>query len=234
MKNSIPLLDRNTRFTLWQVKMREVLGQMDLEEALLGFDRMPIAWTQDEKRSRDQKAQSQIHLHLLNQVLQDVLKENSAAALWLKLEQLCMTKSLTSKLHLKQRLYSHRMSEGMSLDDHLTMFKGIVADLEILEVKYDEEDLALILLCSLPPSYMTSRDTILYSRDTLTVEEVYDVLLSKEKIRHLSGRFGNHAKGLVVRRRNQDRNLGRNIRGRSKSRHAEKTCYYYKKKMHIS
>ena len=52
-----------------------------------------------------------------------------------------MTKSLTSKLHLKQQLYSHRMAEGTSLEDHLTTFKEIVADLETLEVKYEEEDL---------------------------------------------------------------------------------------------
>ena len=46
--------------------------------------------------------------------MQDVLKEKTTDALWMKLEELCMTKSLTSKLHLKQRLYSHCMVEGMS------------------------------------------------------------------------------------------------------------------------
>lgn len=64
-----------------------------------------------------------------------------------------MTKSLTIKLTLKQKLYSHSMMEGGSLEEHITVFKEIVADLETLEVKYDEEDLALILLCSLSSSY---------------------------------------------------------------------------------
>ena len=40
-----------------------------------------------------------------------------------------MTKSLTSKLHLKQRLHSYSMAEGTSLEEHLTTFKEIVADL---------------------------------------------------------------------------------------------------------
>ena len=57
-----------------------------------------------------------------------------------------MTKSLTSKLHLKQRLYSHCMAEGTSLEEHLTTFKEIVANLETLEVNYEEEDLGLMLL----------------------------------------------------------------------------------------
>ena len=70
-----------------------------------------------------------------------------------------MTKSLTSKLNLNKRSYSHSMVEGTSLEEHLTTFKEIVADLETLEVKYEEEDLGLMF--SLPNS------CAVYSRDTL-------------------------------------------------------------------
>ena len=35
------------------------------------------------------------------------------------------------------------------------------------------------------PSYSTFRDTILYSRESLTVDEVYDSLTSYDKIKHL-------------------------------------------------
>ena len=58
-----------------------------------------------------------------------------------------MTKSLTSKLHLKERLHSQSMAKCTSLKEDLMTFKEIVADLETLEVKYaEEEDLGLILL----------------------------------------------------------------------------------------
>ena len=40
MKYEIPILDRNTRFSLWQVKMRVVLTQMDSDDAFLGIDKM--------------------------------------------------------------------------------------------------------------------------------------------------------------------------------------------------
>lgn len=63
LKYDLPLLDRDTRFSLWQVKMRVVLAQMDLDDALEGFEKQPITWTADEKR-KDRKALSQIHLHL--------------------------------------------------------------------------------------------------------------------------------------------------------------------------
>lgn len=49
-----------------------------------------------------------------------------------------MTKSLKSKLHLKQMLYFHHMTKGGLFEDHLAVFKEIVADLQTLGVKNDE------------------------------------------------------------------------------------------------
>lgn len=54
-----------------------------------------------------------------------------------------------------------------------------------MKVKYDDENLGLIFLCSLPPSYTNFQDTILYSCDTLILEEVYEALLLKEITSHL-------------------------------------------------
>lgn len=129
-----------------------------------------------------------------------------------------MTKNLTSKLHLKQRLYSHHMSEGASLEDHLFVFKKIVSDLETMEVKYNEEDLGLILLCSLPASYTTFRDTVLYSRDTLTIDEVYDALFSKEKMKHLVNGSETQGDSLIIRGRIRERKFRGDDRYRSKSK----------------
>ena len=83
MKYDFPLLDRDTRFTLWQVKMRVLLAQTDYDEALYSFGKNRIEdWTAEEKRI-DCKALSQIQLHLHNNILQEVLSEKTAAALWL-------------------------------------------------------------------------------------------------------------------------------------------------------
>ena len=57
-----------------------------------------------------------------------------------------MTKIRTSKLHQKQVLYSHQMTKDMSLEEHLTIFKEIFSDLETIQVRYDKDDLGLILL----------------------------------------------------------------------------------------
>jgi len=126
------------------------------------------------------------------------------------------------------------MTESTSIESHLIVFKEIVSDLEAMEVKYDDKDLALILLCCLPTSYSTFRDTILYSRDTLTLAKVYDALFSKEKIdKQLLGTSENQGESLLIRRRTHDRNSSGRGKNRSKFRNKEKVCNYYKKKRHI-
>jgi hypothetical protein len=148
VKYDLPLLDWDTRFSLWQVKMRAVLSQTDLDDALDGFGKKDVKTWTDEERHKDRKALSHIHLHLSNNILQE-----TAAALWLKLESICMSKDLTSKMHMKMKLFTHKLQEGGSVLSHVSSFKEIVADLQSMEVSYDDEDLGLLLLCSLPCSF---------------------------------------------------------------------------------
>ncbi|KAG8500494.1 hypothetical protein CXB51_002743 [Gossypium anomalum] len=190
--------------------MQAVLAQMDLEDSLLGIDKMSSTLTDEEKKRKDRKALTQLHLHLSNKILQDVMKEKTAPALWKRLEQICMSKTLTSKLHMKQILYAHRLEEGASL----------------------------------PPSYSTFRDTILYSRESLIVDEVCDSLTLYDKMKHLVVKPNSQGEGLIVRGRQdqnadddrgrtQERNPRGKSKGRSKSSNRGKTCNFCKKKGHI-
>ena len=167
-KYDLPPLDRTTRFALWQVKMRAMLIQAEVEDAPDKFDNKDLkSWTDEEKR-KDGKAWSQIQLHLSNDILQDCLQEKTATALWLKLESICMSKDLTSKIYMKMKLYTHKLEEDGYVVNYLSIFKEIISNLHAMEVDYDDEDLALILLCSLPSSFTNFRNTLLYSLDTLT------------------------------------------------------------------
>ena len=244
LKFDLPQLDYDTRFSLWQVKMRAILAQAsDLDEALDAFGaKDEKSWTPEEKR-KDRKALSLIQLHLSNNILQEVLDEKSAAALWLKLESICMSKDLTSKMHVKMRLFSHKLQEGGSVSNHLSVFREIVSDLQSMEVKYDDEDLGLLLLVSLPSSFSNFRDTILLSRDELTLAEVYDALMQREKMKTMvqAESSSSKAEALQVRGRSEERdnnysnNRGKSKgdRGRSKSKGRDKFCRYCKKSNHV-
>ena len=153
-----------------------------------------------------------------------------------------MTKDLTSKIHLKQKLFLHKLQEGGNVLNHLSKFKEIVSDLESMEVKYDEEDLGLILLCSLSSSYSNFRDTILYSCDTLTLNEVYEALHAKTKMKQMVSpkSSSSQAEGLSVRGRSKEKNSNKGsrgkssngYRGRSKSKGKFKSCKYCKRDRH--
>jgi ribosomal protein S25 len=77
-----------------------------LDDALDKFgNKDSKTWSDDEKK-KDRKALSHIHLHLSNNILQEVLQEKTIAALWLKLESICVSKDLTSRMHMKMKLYT--------------------------------------------------------------------------------------------------------------------------------
>ena len=104
----------------------------------------------------------------------------STKALWSKLESLYMTKSLSSRLYLKAKFFTFKMQEGQKLQNHIDDFNKLCLDLENIDIKYDEEDKALVLLHSLPRLYETFVDILKHGRDTLSLKDVIGALNSKE------------------------------------------------------
>ena len=57
-------------------------------------------------------------------------------------------------------------------------FNKICLDLENIDVSYDDEDKALVLLYSLPKSYETFVDILKHGKDTLILKDVIGALNS--------------------------------------------------------
>ncbi|GKD86759.1 retrovirus-related pol polyprotein from transposon TNT 1-94 [Tanacetum coccineum] len=201
-------------FTLWKVKMRALLIQQGCAVALEGDDRFPKDTKEEVKKEILEKAHSAIFLSVTDEVLREVVDQTTASELWDKLCEKYHNNSLTNRLYQKHRLYTLRMSERVG-------------------VKLDDEDQALILLCSLPGSYENFVDTMLYGRTTISVNDMKDALLSKELKRKVYGDKGSSSGLFAGRGRSQERNNG-NERSRSKSRNSSKVkCYRCKEKGHI-
>jgi hypothetical protein len=72
-------------------------------------------------------------------------------------------------------------------------------DLKSLDVKIDDEDKAILLVVSLPPSFKHFKEIMLYSNHTsLSFENVKSNLLFKEKF-DVNSRFELKCEGLIVR-----------------------------------
>ena len=87
-----------------------------------------------------------IRLYLANEVVIHVLGETSPTMLWSKLEELYVTKSLTNILFLWRQFYQLRMTEGQSMQEHLSHFQKILTDLLSIGEKVKEKARALVLL----------------------------------------------------------------------------------------
>ena len=88
-----------------------------------------------------------------------------------------MSKSLTNKILLK-KLYGLKMVEGSTLDQHINVFNQIISDLNRVDVKFEEEDMTLILLNFLPESYDNLVTTLMWGKETLELEEITGALLA--------------------------------------------------------
>ncbi|GKA12388.1 retrovirus-related pol polyprotein from transposon TNT 1-94 [Tanacetum coccineum] len=172
------------------------------------------------------KAHSALLLFLDNKVLREVNKESSVVGVWLKLKTLYMTKSLANKLYLKKKLFTFYMNSGKKLSEHIDEFKKLIGDLANIDVDIDDEDQALMLLTSLPSSYDNFVETLLYGRESLTLEDVLSSLNSRELKKRTDAK--DDGDGLFVRGRSDHRgNQGRgSLRSKSKGKGTYKLkCY---------
>ena len=140
-----------------------------------------------------------IQLCLVDDVLFNIVEESLATSLWSKLESLHMTKSLTNIIYLKRQLYGVRMKEGTEIADHLNVFNTLICQLTSMDVKIDDEDKVVNLLCTLPESWGQVVSSIsLSTNDILEFDNVVGELLS-EDLRKKSSFKTSSQEALVVR-----------------------------------
>ena len=143
-------------------------------KALLGIEKK-TSKMEDDERNIDFHAKATIILCLSDEILYNVMNKETTVRLWCRLESLYMTKNLSNKLSMKKHLYSFRMKEGTPIQ-HLNAFHRILSDLLALEVKLEEKDKALLLLSSLSSSYDHLATTIMYGKETLELEDIWQML----------------------------------------------------------
>jgi hypothetical protein len=105
----------------------------------------------------DHKALAVIRLSLLKSVAHNIVKEKTTVGLMAALSSMYEKLSANNKVHLMKKLFNLKMAEGASVAQHLNEFNTITNQLSSVEIDFDDEIHALIVLVSLPNSWEAVR-----------------------------------------------------------------------------
>ena len=213
---SIKQFNGKDNFTFWQRKMKNILIQQKVHVAL---KEKPTTMKDEDWEEKCEIAKSSIELHLADNVLLHIGEKMTAKEAWDKLESTYMGKTISNKLLLKEQLFSLKMEEGDDLHDHISKFQNCIINLEKVGSKMDDEDTAMMLLQSLPPSFKHFKTTMIFNNETITLAKVCENLEQYVKMQREED--NSQPRGLYVKGKERGRSKSRGgfeERGRSKSK----------------
>ena len=201
------------------MQIKDYLYGRKLHLPLLGTK--PKAMKAEECALLDRQVLEVIRLTLSRLVAHNVIKENTTIDLIKALSGMCENTSANNKVHLMKKLFNLKMAENASVAQHLNEFNTITNQLSYIEIDFDDEIRALIVLASLPNSWDAMRMTISNStgKEKLKYNDIRDLILAEEIRRRDAGETSGSSSAINLKTRGRGNNRNSN-RGRSKSRNS--------------
>ncbi|KAL5831285.1 hypothetical protein ACOSQ4_016639 [Xanthoceras sorbifolium] len=225
-------------FGFWKMQIEDYLYQKKLYQPLLG--KKPDDMKEEDWNLLDRQALGVIRLTLSRNVAFNIVKEKTTAGLITALSNMYEKPSASNKVHLMRRLFNLRMAEGASVAQHLNEHNTITTQLSSVEIEFDEEVRALILLSSLPDSWNATVTAVSSSsgNNKLKFDDVRDLVLSEEIRRRESGEASSSSALQTESRgrtseRSSYRSRSKSRRGKSRSGKKDFSCYNCGKKGHF-
>ncbi|KAL2254166.1 UNVERIFIED_CONTAM: Retrovirus-related Pol polyprotein from transposon TNT 1-94 [Sesamum indicum] len=201
-------------FGFWRMQMEAYLYGKDLYEPLAEKSEK----TSDEEwKVLDRKAMSAIILSLSRNVAYHVKGAKSTKEVLQTLADMYEKPSAMNKVMLMKKLFRLQMEERKSVADHLNDFNQLTTQLASVDIVFDDEVKALILLSSLPDSWdvvVTSVSTS-SGKEKMKFDNIRDMMLNEETRRKQTG--GSSGSALHTESRGRPDTRGK-YRGRSRSR----------------
>ena len=131
--------------------------------------------------------------------------------------------SANNKVHLMKKLFNLKMVENVSIAQHLNEFNIITNQLSSVEIDFDDEIRALIILVSLPNSWEAMRMAVSNStgKEKLKYNDIRDLILAKEICRRDASETSRSGSALNLETIGRSNNRNSN-RGKSKSRNSNR------------
>ena len=120
-----------------------------------------------------------------------------------------------------KKLFNLKMVENASVAQHLNEFNTITNQLSSVEIDFDDEICALIVLASLPNNWEAMRMVVSNStgKEKLKYNDIRNLILAEEIRRRDAGESSGFGSVLNLKTRGRDNERNSN-RGRSKSRNS--------------
>ena len=208
-----------TDFTYWRMQIEDYLYGKKLHLPLLGTKLEAIK--AEKWALLDRQVLGVIRLTLSRSVAHNVVKEKTTADLIKALSSMYEKPLVNSKVHLMKKLFNLKMVKNASVAQHLNEFNTITNQLSSVEIDFDDEIRALIILASLLNSWEAMRMTVsnCTGKEKLKYIDIRDLILAEKICRRDAGEISgsSSALNLETKGRGNDKNLNR---GRSKSKNS--------------
>ena len=210
-----------TNFAYWRMQIEDYLYGRKLHLPILGTK--PESMKVEEWTFLDRQVPRVIRLTLSRSIAHNVVKEKTTADLMKALSGMYEKLSTNNKVHLMKKLFNLKMVENASVAQHLNEFNTITNQLSSVEIDFDDEIRALIILASLPNSWEAMRMAVSNStgKEKLKYNDIRDLILVEEiRRRDASETSGSsYVLNLETRDRGNEKNSNR---GRSKSKNSNR------------
>jgi hypothetical protein len=166
-----------------------------------------IRWKDAEWALLDRHVLGVIRLTLSRSIAYNVVKEMTTVGLVMALSGMYEKSSANNKVHLMKKLFNLKMAKGAAMAKHLNEFNTITNQLSSVEIEFDDEIHALIVLGSLPNSWEAMRMAVSNSagKGKLKYDDIQDLILSEEVCRRDVGIENAKGQAFVTENRGRSR-----------------------------
>ena len=102
------------------------------------------------------------------------------SVIWKKLSDQLQKKTWANKLELRRKVFSLRLEDGGSVQDHVKAMTEVLDELSVVDEPVKEEDRVVYLLASLPDSYNGLVTALEANAEVPKIEVVTERLLHEE------------------------------------------------------
>ena len=160
-----------------------------------------------------------IRLTLTRLVEHNIVKEKTTADLMQALSSMYEKPSANNKVHLMKKLFNLKMVEGTLVAQHLNEFNTITSQSSSVEIDFDDEIRALIVLASLPNSWKAMKMVVSnFAVKSKLKYDIRDFILSEEVRRRDAGINNAQDQALVMENRGRNRSKGPHDRAKFNDR----------------